>query len=112
MPSATRTTMPRCRQQHYNNPNAGAGAAEDEDYADNRGKKNNKGEDGEGTLKVGGGRGKRRRSCDERLEYAFRMLFLFWPGLIFRHQQEFSDYFGFRGTHVRIKSFQGKINLF
>ena len=42
------------------------------------------------------------------------MLPFFWfqTGLIFWNPQIFLDYFGFRGTHVRIKSFQSKIYLF
>ena len=38
--------------------------------------------------------------------------FRFLTGLIFRNPQISADYFRFRGTHVGIKSFQGKINLF
>jgi hypothetical protein len=40
--------------------------------------------------------------------------FFFWflTGLIFWNPQITADYFRFRGTHVGIKSFQGKINLF
>ncbi len=38
--------------------------------------------------------------------------FRFLTGLIFRNPRISADYFRFRGTHVGIKSFQGKINLF
>ncbi len=43
---------------------------------------------------------------------AFRFISRFLTGLIFRNPQISADYFRFRGTHARIKSFQGKINLF
>jgi hypothetical protein len=43
---------------------------------------------------------------------AFRFLFRFHPGLIFRNPHFSADYFRLRGTHIEMKSFQGKINLF
>ena len=43
---------------------------------------------------------------------AFRFLFRFRPDLIFRNPQVSADYFRVRGTHIGIKSFQGKTNLF
>ena len=39
-------------------------------------------------------------------------LFRFRPGLIFRYPPVSADYFRFHGTHIGIKSFQGKINFF
>jgi len=43
---------------------------------------------------------------------AFRFVFRFLPGLIFRNSGNSAEFPEFRGTHVGIKSFQGKINLF
>ena len=43
---------------------------------------------------------------------AFRFVFRFLTGLIFLNPRNSADYFRFRGTHARIKPFQGKINLF
>ena len=43
---------------------------------------------------------------------AFRFVFQFLTGLIFRNPRYSADYFRFRRTHVGIESFQGKINLF
>jgi len=43
---------------------------------------------------------------------AFHFVFRFLTGLIFWNPRNSADYFQFCGTHVRIKSFQGKINLF
>ena len=42
---------------------------------------------------------------------AFRFVFQFIPVLIFRNFGYFAEFLEFRGTHVGIKSFQGKINL-
>jgi hypothetical protein len=42
---------------------------------------------------------------------AFRVVFRFLPGLIFRNPRNSAEFRQFRGTHVGIKSFQGKINL-
>ena len=50
--------------------------------------------------------------CYQNLGCASRFLFQFQPSLIFRNPSVSLDYFGFCGTHVGIKPFQGKINLF
>ncbi len=42
---------------------------------------------------------------------AFRFVFQFLPGLIFRNPQNSAELAEFRGAHVEIKSFQGKINV-
>jgi hypothetical protein len=42
---------------------------------------------------------------------AFRFVFRFLLGLIFQNSGNSTEFPEFRGTHVRIKSFQGKINL-
>ena len=42
---------------------------------------------------------------------AFRLEFRFLPVLIFRNSGYSAEFPEFRGTHVGIKSFQGKINL-
>jgi len=42
---------------------------------------------------------------------AFRLAFRFLPVLIFRNSGHSAEFPEFRGTHVGIKSFQGKINL-
>ena len=47
----------------------------------------------------------------EGLGCAFRFVFRFLPGLIFRNSGNSAEFPEFRGTHVGIKSFQGKINL-
>ena len=54
----------------------------------------------------------RRRQWRWWLGCAFRFVFRFLTGLIFRNPRNSADDFRFRGTHVGIKSFQGKINLF
>jgi hypothetical protein len=46
---------------------------------------------------------------DLNLGCAFRFLFRFLPGLIFRNSGYSAEFPGSAGTHVGIKSFQGKI---
>jgi hypothetical protein len=53
----------------------------------------------------------RQKQKRQRLSCSFRFLFLFRPSLILGNPQVFTDYFRFRGTHFRIKSFQDKIDL-
>ncbi len=54
----------------------------------------------------------RQKQKRQRLSCSFRFLFLFRPSLlILGNPQVFTDYFRFRGTHFRIKSFHDKIDL-
>ena len=54
----------------------------------------------------------RPRPAAPTVSVVHSVFFRFLTGLIFWNPQISADYFGFRGTHTGIKSFQGKINLF